>query len=107
MLGITYKSSWFMCHRIREALKDTDKSAMGGPGGQVQVDETYTGNTSRRAKNYEPGIGKKYIDSTIRVASPRRTDDATSATEKDTSQPMKAESRQQTNRERVGHLKRF
>lgn len=60
MLDITYKSAWFMCHRIREAMGNTDKSAMGGSGGEVQVDETYTGNTSRRAKNYDPGIGKKY-----------------------------------------------
>lgn len=41
MLEITYKSAWFMCHRIREAMGDTDKSAMGGSGGQVQVDETF------------------------------------------------------------------
>jgi transposase-like protein len=60
MLGLSYKTSWFLCHRIREAMKDTGGSPMGGPGGQVQVDETYTGNTSRRAKHYEPGIGKKH-----------------------------------------------
>ena len=59
MLGITYKSAWFMCHRIREAMKDTDKSPMGGPGEQVQVDETYTGNTSKRAKGYKKGHSHK------------------------------------------------
>ena len=59
MLGITYKSAWFMCHRIREAMKDTDKTPMGGEGEQIQVDETYTGNTSKRAKGYQKGLRHK------------------------------------------------
>ena len=59
MLGITYKSAWFMCHRIREAMKDTDPSPMGGNGEQVQVDETYQGNTSKRAKGYKKGHSHK------------------------------------------------
>ena len=59
MLGITYKSAWFMCHRIREAMKDGNPSPMGGNGGQVQVDETYQGNTSKRAKGYIKGHSHK------------------------------------------------
>ena len=59
MLGITYKSAWFMCHRIREAMKDTDPTPMGGNGEQVQVDETYQGNTSKRAKGYKKGHSHK------------------------------------------------
>ena len=55
MLEITYKSAWFMCHRIREAMKDTDTTPMGGRGESVQVDETYYGNTSKRAKGYKKG----------------------------------------------------
>lgn len=43
MLGITYKSAWFMCHRIREAMKDGEPGPMGGPGNPVQADETYFG----------------------------------------------------------------
>lgn len=59
MLDITYKSAWFMCHRIREAMKDTDTSPMGGNGEQVQVDETYQGNKSKRAKSYKKGHSHK------------------------------------------------
>lgn len=59
MLDITYKSAWFMCHRIREAMKDTDTSGMGGPGEPIQVDETYQGNTSKRAKGYKKGMRHK------------------------------------------------
>lgn len=52
MLGITYKSAWFMAHRIREALSETDREGMGGTGGEIQADETYYGGTSKRAKSY-------------------------------------------------------
>jgi hypothetical protein len=50
MLGITYKSAWFLAHRIREAMRMQNDAPMGGSGGQVQADETKYGNTSRRAK---------------------------------------------------------
>jgi transposase-like protein len=44
MLGITYKSAWFMCHRIREAMKaDGNEPPMGGAGEVVEADETYIG----------------------------------------------------------------
>ncbi|MDY7098600.1 MAG: IS1595 family transposase [Pseudomonadota bacterium] len=42
MLGVTYKTAWFMAHRIREAMK-TDEGPMGGPGSDVEADETYYG----------------------------------------------------------------
>ena len=31
MLGVTYKTAWFMCHRLREAMKD-DGAPLGGDG---------------------------------------------------------------------------
>lgn len=44
MLGITYKSAWFMCHRIREAMKRGGMGGpVGGPGKHVEIDETYIG----------------------------------------------------------------
>src|SRR6059058_804811 len=39
MLGVTYKTAWFMMHRIREAMRDGNPAPMGGEGGQVQADE--------------------------------------------------------------------
>lgn len=42
-LGITYKSAWFMEHRIREAMKIEDDGPMGGPGCDIEADETYFG----------------------------------------------------------------
>lgn len=44
MLGITYKSAWFLAHRIRECMKDSSGFApMGGEGKTVEADETYVG----------------------------------------------------------------
>lgn len=42
-LGITYRSAWFMAHRIREAMRAGGLAPMGGAGGIVEVDETYIG----------------------------------------------------------------
>jgi transposase-like protein len=43
-LGISYKSSWFMMHRLREALRTGGLlPPMGGGGDPVEADETYIG----------------------------------------------------------------
>src|SRR5580704_16502463 len=47
MLGVTYKSAWFLAHRIREAMTDKAPTPLGGEGKSVQADETYYGNTSK------------------------------------------------------------
>ncbi len=43
MFGVTYKTAWFMCHRIREAMTTNPTSMLGGPGKIVEADETYWG----------------------------------------------------------------
>lgn len=42
-LEVTYKTAWFLSHRIREAMRSGDLAPMGGAGGIVEVDETYIG----------------------------------------------------------------
>jgi transposase-like protein len=59
MLGVTYKSAWFLAHRIREAMTDKTPTPLGGEGKSVQADETYYGNTSKRAKGYRKGLRHK------------------------------------------------
>ncbi len=51
MLGVTYKTAWFMMHRIREAMTETDSEPMGGLGKTIEADETYVGGkvTNRHA----------------------------------------------------------
>lgn len=44
MLGITYKSAWFMMHRLREAMAPAANAGpLGGEGKVVEADETYLG----------------------------------------------------------------
>jgi transposase-like protein len=52
-LGISYKTAWYLCHRIRKAMASTDKPMLDGT---VEIDETYLGGKfhggySGRAKN--------------------------------------------------------
>ena len=43
-LGLgSYRTAWFMAHRIREAMIDTDDTSLGGEGKVVEADETYFG----------------------------------------------------------------
>jgi transposase-like protein len=42
-LGVTRETAWFMLHRIRLAMANTDASLMGEDGAVVEVDETYIG----------------------------------------------------------------
>lgn len=44
-LGVAYKTAWYLCHRIREAVKDADASLLSGI---CELDETYVGG---KAKN--------------------------------------------------------
>jgi transposase-like protein len=51
-LGVTYKTAWFLTHRIREAMKDESADQLGGPGssGIVEADETYFGKNKGHGK---------------------------------------------------------
>lgn len=43
MLGVTYKTAWFMMHRIRESMKPSNPEPLGGPDKFVEADETFIG----------------------------------------------------------------
>jgi transposase-like protein len=53
MLGISYKASWFMCHRIRYTMNE--EPVKGLLAGVVEVDETYVGGKEK----YVPGVASK------------------------------------------------
>ncbi len=42
-LGVTYKTAWFLSHRIREAMRVGHLMPMGGNGGTIEADETFIG----------------------------------------------------------------
>jgi len=46
-LGVTYKTAWFMAHRIRESMKDENPGPLGGSGKVIEADETYVGGAQR------------------------------------------------------------
>jgi transposase-like protein len=63
MLGVTYKTAWFLSHRIREAMKDGGAGMLGGPGtsGIVEADETYFGKTRGQGKGAHLGKKQKVL----------------------------------------------
>lgn len=60
-IGVTYKTAWFMFHRIREAMRTGDLAPMGGGGGAVEADETFIGKdpTSPKTKVKQRGFKHK------------------------------------------------
>jgi len=65
MLGLgSYRSAWFMCHRIREAMTPKTPSMIGGSGKVVEADETVIGG---KAKNraYRKAPPKKALVMTM------------------------------------------
>ncbi|MDX2264339.1 MAG: IS1595 family transposase [Hyphomicrobiales bacterium] len=67
MLGVTYKSAWFMAHRIREGMKETGVTGgdMGGQNEAVEVDETYVGGKAKNAKRGKPEPQKQAVVSLV------------------------------------------
>ena len=59
MTGVSYKTSWYLCHRIRSAMETVGK--VGGVSGTVEVDETWVGGKVR-------GRGNGYIRNKTMVA---------------------------------------
>src|SRR5712692_6217706 len=59
-LGISYKSAWFMMHRLREALRTGGLAPMGGAGKIIEVDETYQGKIEGAPKRLGKGGGTVY-----------------------------------------------
>jgi len=56
MLGISYKTAWYLCHRIRKAMEESDHKLKG----TVEIDEMYIGGHAKNPekwKNKAPVVG--------------------------------------------------
>jgi transposase-like protein len=61
-LGITYKSAWFLAHRIREAMTaDGSAGPLGGAGKFVEADETFVGGRARNRAYRAPAPKKAVV----------------------------------------------
>lgn len=47
-IGVTYKTAWFMTHRLRKAMESSHAGMLGGVGKTVEADETYWGNNRKK-----------------------------------------------------------
>lgn len=74
MLGVTYKTAWFMTMRIRESMREFSPSESGQLGGAnkvVEIDETYVGgkesnkHKSRRQHRGRGPVGKEPVVSLV------------------------------------------
>ena len=72
-LEVTYKTAWFMAHRLREAMRSGELAPFGFEGGVVEIDETFIGN-DRTIKPHGEKKGRGYAHK-HKVLSPRRSRD--------------------------------
>jgi len=71
MLGLPYKTAWFMAHRIREGMRELNSAPMGGAGKTAEADETFVGGRekNKHAWRRDPknlgGAGKEPVFSVV------------------------------------------
>ena len=66
MVGVSYKTAWFLCHRIREAMREDNPAWLSGT---VELDETFVGGVAR---GNPKGDAKNWDNKTVVLAAVER-----------------------------------
>lgn len=96
-MGVTYKTAWFMAHRIREAMRELHPAPVGGGGSIVEADETYVGgkeknkHRSKRDKKHIGGVGKEAVFSLVEREGRVRSSHVTSVSAKNLGEILSAQ----------------
>jgi transposase-like protein len=70
-IGVTYKTAWFMMHRLREAMAELKPGPLGGSGKVVEADTTYVGGKeankhhNKRDSKKIGGMGKQIVHTLV------------------------------------------
>lgn len=70
-LGVTYKTAWFMEHRLREAMSAGTLPPLGGDGKFVEADTTFVGgkeknkHVGKRDRKAIGGVGKQIVHTLV------------------------------------------
>jgi transposase-like protein len=100
VLECTYKTAWFLSHRIREAMRSGELAPMGGTGQPVEVDETYIG----KIDAVEAKELRKYNNATR--AAMDQSDSSTTTHDKDKLEQSESSRQVPRSRERGGSGRR-
>lgn len=65
MLGVTYKTAWFMTMRLREAMRSKYVSPIGGEGKIVESDETFVGGKKKNVHKGKPEPKKHAVHALV------------------------------------------
>jgi transposase-like protein len=57
-LGVSYKTAWYLCHRIRAAMVEVNRPMLGG---KVEMDETFVGGKLRDGRGYGGAHDNKQV----------------------------------------------
>ncbi len=60
-IGMTYKTAWYVCHRIREAMQEPEDYKIGGESKTVEIDETYIGGVKRHVDTRTAQLSKALV----------------------------------------------
>jgi transposase-like protein len=69
MLGVSYKTAWYLCHRIRAAMRDEGAELLNGI---VEADETYIGGKARGFSSKREAARHRFDNKAIVVGAVQR-----------------------------------